>query len=221
MSERRDIHLITAAGDEKLPLILLRSWRQWKIDSAGLQEIPTAGNTGDWLQFMLKAGEVRCIMPSLSTQLEVGDQRFCNRGLRTLPLAHTWTSFAGLQLGNLRLHAFHRGHGEEAWHTWAAPQGIEAALSGLVRVLAEGPEPLRQGFHLLSVALSTPELELQTDHEYGLVLAAGTCFEDVLDRPQAPCACLKVKTCRTARLSESFRCPEVYQDLIRSEQANG
>ena len=46
MTERREINLVTAGGSEKLPIILLRSWRQWHVGQAGLSEIPTAGNTG-------------------------------------------------------------------------------------------------------------------------------------------------------------------------------
>ncbi len=244
MHERREIQLITAGGREKLPQILVRGWRQWQVSPSGLLEIPTPGPDSEWLdprhtdelwlaqglalpqaeiglQFMIKAGEIRCIMPSLTTHLQVGDRSFYNRGLRTLPLAHTWTNFVGLQLGSLVLHAFHRATDDDPWQTWAPQQGPDAALRQLIRIIAEGPAPLQQGFHLVSVPLCSPEQILEPDHQYGLVLAHGTDVASVLDRAESPCACLKITTCRTARLSESFRRPEVYDELIRSEQADG
>jgi hypothetical protein len=243
MTERREISLVTAGGSEKLPIILLRSWRQWHVGQAGLSEIPTAGNTGDWLdprhteelwladglarpkaevglQFMVKAGELRCIMPSLSTALNIDNMVYRNRGLRTLPLAHTWTNFAGLQLAQLKVHSFLRHESETQWQTWAPPVNLDLALSAIIPVIAEGPEPLRLGFHLISIPLLTPDQPIEPEHEYGLVLAAGDHVAEVLDQADSPCGCLKVSSRRTAPLSESFRSPAVYQPLIQSEQRN-
>ena len=238
--DRRDINLVTAAGTEKLPLVLIKGWRQWHVETTGLCEVETASSPGDWLdprhtqelwlaeglerpraeigiQFMIKSGELRCIMPSLISTLILDGQTYRNRGLRTLPLAHTWTNFAGLQLARLRLHSFVRTEPNGPWQNWVKPASLDAALSAIIPIIADGPDELSQGFHLVSTPIVQVPQPLQPDYEYGLVLADGEALENVLDLEVAPCACLKVKSCSTAPLSGSYSSPEVYQALIRSE----
>ena len=238
--DRRDINLVTAAGSEKLPLVLVKSWAQWHVDATGLCEVETTSSAGDWLdprhtqelwlaegldlpqaeigiQFMIKGGELRCIMPSLVSTLIIDDQIYRNRGLRTLPLAHTWTNFAGLQLGRLRLHSFVRTTSKASWEQWIEPVALDAALSAIIPIIADGPEALSQGFHLVSTSITTVPQTLRPDHEYGLVLGDGDHLDTLLDLEEAPCACLKVTSCSTAPMSKSYSSPEVYQALIRSE----
>ena len=238
--DRRDISLVTAAGTEKLPLVLIKGWRQWHVEATRLCEVETASSPGDWLdprhtqelwlakglnlpqaeigvQFMIKSGELRYIMPSLISTLDLGGEIYRNRGLRTLPLAHTWTSFTGLQLARLRLHSFVRTESNSPWEKWLEPVGLDSALSAIIPIIADGPEELSQGFHLVSTPIIQAPQPLQPDHEYGLVLADGEDLETLLELEVPPCACLKVKSCSTAPMSESYSSPEVYQALIQAE----
>jgi len=103
------------------------------------------------------------------------------------------------------------------WKKWAETAALDAALSAIIPIIADGPDELSQGFHLVSTPIIQVPQPLQPDREYGLVLADGEALETLLDLEVAPCACLKVKSCSTAPLSESYSSPELYQALIRSE----
>ncbi len=94
---------------------------------------------------------------------------------------------------------------------------LDAALSAIIPIIAEGPEELTQGFHLVSTPITQAPQLLQPDYEYGLILADGEDLETLLELEEPPCACLKVKSCSTAAMSESYSSPEVYQVLIRAE----
>jgi len=240
MSDRLEIRLIHQGAAEKLPVLLARSWRQWHIGPAGLIEIPTANNAGDWLdprhmdelwmpeglpapraelalQFLIKDGELRYVMPGLTTYLSLGESVYRNRGLRTQPLAHTWVNFLGLQLGTLKLHAFEQAPDDSTWNALGEPADLDACLSALVQVLADGPAPLSQGFHLISVAVPGRSTDLKVKHRYGVALTGAPEPEGVFDLDDAPCGCLCVTAQPSARMSESFRQPEVYQPLIAAE----
>ena len=240
MTARQDIRLINAASVERLPLVLMQRWRQWLVEAHRLHEIKTLASGGGWLdprhtdelwlpqglpapdaelglQFMIKAGQIRYLMPSLTTALSCRGTTYRNRGLRTLPLAHTWTNFTGLQLARLKLHGFVREDADEPWRRWCEPLPLDPALSAIIPVLAEGPDALKDGFHLVSVPLTQAVTPPNPDWELGLLLADGDDLHELLDEASPPCATLRVTCCATARLSESFSRPEVYADLIDSE----
>ena len=241
MGERSAISLVTSGGIEAMPLVLLRGWRQWHIAPDGLRETPMSCAHSDWLdprhtdelwfaqglpipelevglQFLIKAGELRCIMPSLDTRLVIEGVPYRNRGLRTLALAHTWVNFAGLQLGLLKLSGFFRPLDDTAWQPWFTPKSLNRGLASLVPILAEGPDELRQGFHLLSVPMLVPDQALQADYEYVLLLSGGEDrSQELLALEKPPCSCLRIKTSNAARLSESYTKPLCYQPLIDAE----
>jgi len=239
MSERLQIDLIARAGREQLPIVLMRLWRQWFVGTDGLVEIPTPGNEGDWLdprhvgelwvpeglpnpspqpalQFLIKDGELRYMMPAMPTFLDLGERRYWNRGLRTQPLAHTWVNCLGLSLGTLKLAAYRRSE-DEPWAEVLSPQRIDGALSRLIQLLADGPEPLLQGFHFIAIPIGQPLECASPDDELGLLLSVDPSEPANLEADEAPCASLRVSVCASARLSDSYRQPEVYAALIAAE----
>ena len=88
---------------------------------------------------------------------------------------------------------------------------------GVISTIGSNDIELTQGFHLVSTPITQAPQLLQPDYEYGLILADGEDLEALLEREEPPCACLKVKSCSTAAMSESYSSPEVYQVLIRAE----
>ena len=103
MTARQDIRLINAASVERLPLVLMQRWRQWLVEAYRLHEIETLASGGGWLdprhtdelwlpqglpapdaelglQFMIKAGQIRYLMPSLTTPQLCAEDDLSKRG---------------------------------------------------------------------------------------------------------------------------------------------
>ena len=59
--------------------------------------------------------------------------------------------------------------------------------------------------------------DLKVKHRYGVALTGAPEPEGIFDLDDAPCGCLCVTAQPSARMSESFRQPEVYQPLIAAE----
>uniref|UniRef100_A0A6U1NKJ8 Uncharacterized protein n=1 Tax=Fibrocapsa japonica TaxID=94617 RepID=A0A6U1NKJ8_9STRA len=117
---------------------------------------------------VLKDGKPRYIMPGLDITAEKAGQVWRNRGLNSLPLAGQWESFldTALDLSKLTLSVFarHPVEGEEgntnAWTTIAEKVNLLDTLDRLVAIMADPPEEISSGFHVLIMPIADTTLQV-------------------------------------------------------------
>jgi hypothetical protein len=231
------ITLLRAAGRvEHLPFALLSGWGQWVAETDGLAAIETRSDGCGWVDprhltevwlpedlpppttglgvtVALHDGVPKYLAPSIDFHVTAAARRWRNWGLASLPVAQTWLAMDGLQLGLLTLSAFRHAPGA-SWSTVAAATPAAKAVAGLVRLLAEGPEPLRQGFHLVHLPLVRNVPAPAPDEDWLLMLNAVEDAHSLIDRSEIPGGLLRLTAKAVARMSDSDYQPAVYSPLV-------
>jgi hypothetical protein len=232
------ITLLRAAGRvEHLPFALLSGWGQWVAEASGLAVVETSSDGCGWvdprhlsevwlpedlpppttglgLTVALHDGVPKYLAPSLDLYVTAGDRRWRNWGVGSLAVAQTWLAMDGLQLGLLSLSGFRRS-GESVWAKIAPAAPAARAVSSLVRLLAEGPEPLRQGFHLVHLPLTEDVAPLAPNEDMLLMLNAVERAEALVDRDDIPGGILRLTAKRVEPMAGSDFQPSVYHPLVK------
>ncbi|CAN0187729.1 unnamed protein product, partial [Hapterophycus canaliculatus] len=101
-------------------------------------------------------------MPMVDLVVSKGGRKWRNRGLNSVPVAHTWEPVGRAAAGGLFLSAYaeEKVEGSETdfmWGTLAERVPVTDAFTDIVSVLADPPEgvELGNGFHFLVAEVAT------------------------------------------------------------------
>jgi hypothetical protein len=186
ISPRRYIDITNPAGQgyqDRLPSSLISQWPTWVVDDDG--EVNKVPDTMDgfidptsieelWLPLDLKQpqvrislglhireGSIRHLMPAIDVSY---DGKHRNRGLCSLPRAHTWLDFRSLSLEQWRqYHLSMTTHESQtnpdpsstsSWvtidHSYSIRPALDAAISIMV---GDPPTELASGSHILHIVI--------------------------------------------------------------------
>ncbi|CAN0498388.1 unnamed protein product, partial [Ectocarpus sp. 8 AP-2014] len=114
------------------------------------------------LGMLMKDGVPRYVMPMVDLVVSKGGRKWRNRGLNSVPVAHTWEPVERAAAGSVFLSAYveERVEGSETDSMWGAiaeKLPVTDAFTDIVSVLADPPEELDigSGFHFLVAEAST------------------------------------------------------------------
>ncbi|CAM9607986.1 unnamed protein product [Ectocarpus fasciculatus] len=114
------------------------------------------------LGMLMKDGVPRYVMPMVDLVVSKGGRKWRNRGLNSVPVAHTWEPVERAAAGGVFLSAYaeERVEGSETDSMWGAiaeKLPVTDAFTDIVSVLADPPEELDigSGFHFLVAEAST------------------------------------------------------------------
>jgi hypothetical protein len=238
---------ITNGGSirDRLPASFIRNWPTWVLEENGnLIRIPDEENDAGFvspssvdelwqpvdlkrpqmklaLGFHVRSGVIRHIMPAVDVSY---DGSYRNRGMCSVPRAHTWMDFSKLFLGDwehFQMQISSRKQGKEKkWEKLASSTktSLGKAVERATVCLAESaPGKMGEGSHILHVVLED-SLALETPltcHDLRVTLTDDTFEAD--DSEGVELGVLEVAVAATMAGSESQYLPDAYLPLYSDE----
>lgn len=214
---------IQLANQERFPAAFVSNWPTWILDQGSLIKIPdTDGFVNPssidelWQPVDLKFpdtklavglhvrdGIIRHIMPALDLSFH-GQHR--NRGLCSVPRAHTWMDFSTAAWQDSKLIASQRKMGEEEWNEVCTSQ-IGSIEEVVLQIMPDFSETLIcDGSHIIHIPLKGTFLQLKSGIELRLELI----------QESDPFARLQVAISPTSPGSESDYIPDVYKPIFEN-----
>jgi hypothetical protein len=233
---------------DRLPASFIRNWPTWVLEENGnLVRIPDEEDNGGFvspssidelwqpidlkrpqmklaLGFHVRSGVIRHVMPAVDVSYD-GSHR--NRGMCSVPRAHTWMDFSTLfsnDFEDFQMMLSSRKQGEEDEDKWekltcSTESSLGKAVERATFCLAESaPNELGEGSHILhvvledSVAVETP----MTSHDLRVTLTDETFEGDGSEGVEL--GVLEVAVAATMAGSESQYLPDAYQPLYSDEK---
>lgn len=223
---------------QTLPSSFIETWPTWVLEENGtLSRIPDEeSNTGYvnptsidelWQPIDLKrpdmklslglhvrSGELRHAMPAID--ISYGDGLHRNRGLCSVPIAHSWVDFGSLALSDwkrLQLKISSKQLENQKWtqlsisKEGAISQAIERAMLFLSQT---PPDDMAEGSHLINVVVDADVVGVpKTNHEMRVTL---------VEEEEEVIGSLQVVVSASMSGSESEYLPDVYKDLFFDEE---
>jgi len=225
-----------SGGVEQLPAAFAATWPTWTLDEGGeFARVADASSGDGWvdpasfddlwqasdlpapkarlcLGLHVRNGALRHVFPAVDLYVEGGGgERYRNRGLRTLPRAHSWLSVNAALPGTLVLYP----------STKAGARAYEAAptLARAIEALADAPDSLGKGSHVVhAVVAECPPFapfrcSSEADESRLLLYLSDALFDasDPVELERA--AALDVLVVETAAGGESEHLPAAYRGL--------
>ena len=223
---------------QTLPSSFIETWPTWVLEENGtLSRIPDEeSNTGYvnptsidelWQPIDLKrpdmklslglhvrSGELRHAMPAID--ISYGDGLHRNRGLCSVPIAHSWVDFGSLALSDwkrLQLKISSKQLENQKWtqlsisKEGAISQAIERAMLFLSQT---PPDDMAEGSHLINVVVDADVVDVpKTNHEVRVTL---------VEEEEEVIGSLQVVVSASMSGSESEYLPDVYKELFFDEE---
>ena len=214
---------IQLSSQERFPAAFVSNWPTWILDHDSLTKIPdTDGFVNPssidelWQPVDLKFpdaklavglhvrdGIIRHVMPALDLSFQ-GQHR--NRGLCSVPRAHSWMEFSTTVWQGSKLIASQRKLGEEGWNEVCSTQ-IGSLDEVVLQITQEFSETLiADGSHIIHIPLQETFLHLKAGIELRLELI----------HECDPLATLQVAISPTSAGSESEYIPDVYKPIFEN-----
>lgn len=237
------------AVKDRLPASFIQSWPTWILEEDGtLVRIPDedSGNEGEgfvtpfsidelWqpvdlirphmklaLGFHVRSGVIRHVMPAVDMSY---DGRHRNRGMCSVPRAHTWMDFSTMfsdDWDHFRMILSARKQGEEgSWEmlTTSEENALVQAVERATVCLAESaPDELGEGSHIIHVILENSDLVESPMSSYDLqVVLIENALDDEQQGEGEEAGLLQVAVAATMAGSESQYLPDAYKPLYSNQ----